>query len=115
MYFFAYANHNAVLNVIHEVKQPTKQKGNKIVNYTFIIELITYTTVLYSGYLSTFDLTNEIFIDREGQSFFLVMGKALYIVSLTCHIGLYYFISRPSIEMIVNEGNKFTETQYKNL
>lgn len=111
MYFFAYANHNAVLNVIHEVKEPSKKKGNRIVNYAFLIELVTYVIVIFSGYLSTFEKTKEIFIDRDGQSIFLVLGKQLYIVSLTCHIGLYYFISRPSIEMIVNKGVRFTERQ----
>lgn len=112
MYIFSFATHNAVLNVISEAKEPTKEKGRKIVNYSFIAEVSTYVIVLFTGYLSTFDDTNEIFLDRPGQSIFLVIGKALYIISLTCHIGLFYFISRPSIEMLVNRGRLFTDTQY---
>lgn len=109
MYFFAFANHNALLNVISELNKPTKEQGTKIVKYSFFAEFYIYLIVLFTGYLSTFDETNEIFIDRPGNSIFLVIGKILYIVSLTCHIGLYYFVCRPSIEMLVNDGKSFTE------
>jgi amino acid permease len=115
MYFFAYTNHNAVLNVIHETQEPTKSKGNKIIKYAFVIEFVTYVIVLFAGYFSTFDDTKEIFIDRDDQSIFLLFGKVLYTVSLTCHIGLFYFISKPSIEMLFNKGNQFTEKEYINI
>jgi amino acid permease len=111
MYFFAFANHNAILGVINEIKGQTEEKAYKIVKYTFQVELATYIIVLFTGYLSTFDETNEIFIDRPGVSIFLVIGKALYIITLTCHIGLYYFISRPSLEMAVHQGKRFTDNQ----
>ncbi len=64
MYYFAYANHNAVLNVLNEVKKSTKAIGKKIVKIAFYIEFLTNLVVIFSGYLSTLDRTNEIFIDR---------------------------------------------------
>jgi amino acid permease len=111
MYFFAFTNHNAVLHVVGDLKQPTKTKGNKIVRYAFTIEFIVYLTVSFTGYLSTFDETNEIFIDREGQSIFLLFGKILYIVSLSCHIALYCYVSKPSLEMFLNKGEQFNGSQ----
>jgi amino acid permease len=108
MYIFCYSSHNAILNVIVEVKNVTKVKGRKIAKTAFYIEFFVYTTVLFVGYLSTFENTNEIFIDRPDQTIYLVVGKLLYIISLTCHIALFYFISRPSIEMLLNKGKRFT-------
>jgi amino acid permease len=111
MYIFAYANHNAILNVVREVKEPTQEKGKKIVYSAFYIEFSVYLLVLITGYLSTFDETNEIFIDRKENNVFMFVGKILYMVALTCHIGLLYFISIPSIEMLVNSGNQFNQSQ----
>jgi len=107
IYFFSYANHNAVLNVINEVQNKNswtekegKSRGLRIANIQYAVLFLTYLTVMLTGYLSTFDQTNEIFLDRKGESIFIVIGKSFYILSLTCHIGLYYYISRPSIEKL---------------
>ncbi len=111
MYFFAFTNHNAILHVIADLNQPTEKTGNEIVRYAFTIEFIVYLTVSITGYLSTFDNTNEIFIDREGQSIFLLLGKLLYIVSLSCHIALYCYVSKPSLEMFLNNGKTFNNLE----
>jgi amino acid permease len=108
MYVFSYANHNAILNVINELQSPSREKGEKIRKYSYFIEFFIYSTILYIGYFSTFDETNEIFIDRPGESAFMIVGKGLYIISLTCHIGLFYFISKPSMSVIINNGLPFT-------
>jgi amino acid permease len=111
VYIFAFFNHNAILSVISEEKEPTKEKGFKIVNYTFIVQFSIYLLVLVTGYLSTFEETREIFIDRDRENIFIIIGKALYIIALTCHLGLLYFISVPSLEMLFNKGNKFNENE----
>jgi amino acid permease len=111
VYIFAFANHNAILNVISEVKHPTKRRGFRIVNNAFYTEFITYLLVLCTGYLSTYEETQEIFIDRDKENVFFIIGKGLYIVALTCHIGLLYFISVPSLEMLTNKGEKYNTKQ----
>lgn len=111
MYFFSFANHNAMLNVMSETDDPHDKKNNKkIIIAQFNILFWTYLTVMITGYLSTFEMTKEIFIDREGESFFMVIGKVCYNVSLICHIGLYYYISKPSIENLV-VGSELDEGQ----
>ena len=69
---------------------------------------------MFIGYLSTFENTNEIYIDRpnEGQS--ILLGKTLYIVGLTCDIGLYYYISRPQLEYFFykNLTDNFNKKRY---
>ena len=110
LYFFAFGNHNAILNVLSDLSNPSKKRCLKVLNYSFKVEFYVYVTVMIVGYFSTFQDTNEIFIDRPGQSIFLVIGKLLYIISLTCHIGLYYYISIPSFEVLFNKSEKFSES-----
>jgi amino acid permease len=111
VYIFAFSNHNAILNVISEVKNPIQIRGFRIINNAFYTEFLVYFIVLCTGYLSTFEETKEIFIDRDRDNIFLIIGKGLYIIALTCHIGLLYFISVPSLEMLINSGHKFTRKQ----
>lgn len=65
------------------------------------------------GYFSTYQETNEIFVDRMEEGIFMVVGKLLYVFSLSCHIGLYYYISRPSLEVLFNKSQQFSDKQYK--
>ncbi len=111
LYFFAFGNHNSILNVLSDLNNPTKKRCLKVVNFSFNIEFYVYITVMIIGYFSTFQDTNEIFIDRPGQSIFLVLGKILYIISLICHIGLYYYFTKPSFEVLFNKSEKFNESK----
>jgi len=109
VYFFAFANHNAILNILSDLKNPNKKRCMKVLNYSFNIEFYTYILIILVGYLSTYENTKEIFVDRPGESIFMVIGKVLYGISLTCHIGLYYYISRPGLEVLFNNAEKFSE------
>lgn len=114
MYFFCFSNHNVVLTIISDLKGDVEKKGNRVINIQFIIEFFCYLLVMFIGYLSTFENTNEIYIDRpnEGQS--ILLGKTLYIVGLTCDIGLYYYISRPQLEYFFykNLTDNFNKKRY---
>ena len=115
MFFFSFGNHNAILNVVKDLNNPTKRRGLKVVRYSFYIEFFVYLTVMLIGYLSTYEETNEIFIDRKNQSFFLIFGKMFYVIALTCHIGMFYYISKPSLQIYLTSGEDFTPKQYYNL
>jgi amino acid permease len=113
MYFFCFSNHNVALNIISELKGDKEKKGNNAINIQFYIEFILYLVVMFAGYLSTFNYTSEIYIDRPGEGMLIIIGEALYMIGLTCNIGLYYYISRPQIEMLyfhdmVNHFGDFT-------
>jgi amino acid permease len=108
MYIFAFNNHFAILNVVRQLVNPTKERARQTVRTAFFIEFIVYICVLFTAYFSTFQDTNEVFVDRADQSIFILIGKLGYIVSLTCHIALYYYISRPSLEVFLNNGEEFS-------
>jgi amino acid permease len=112
MFFFSFGNHNAILNVVKDLNNPTKKRAQKVVRYSFYIEFYVYLSTMLIGYFSTFENTNEIFIDRHDQSFFLLFGKMFYVIALTCHIGMYYYISKPSLQHYFNNGDDFNPKQY---
>ena len=111
MFFFSFGNHNAILNVVKDLKNPTIKRGKKVVHYSFYIEFFVYLTTMLIGYFSTYEDTKEIFIDRPNQSFFLLIGKMFYIVALTCHIGMFYYISKPSLQYYFNNGEDFSSSK----
>ena len=96
---------------MYELTNPTKKRCLKVATYSFNIEFYVYIIVILVGYLSTYQETKEIFIDRPWQSIFMLFGKLLYIISLTCHIGLYFYISRPSMEVLFNKSVPMSQTK----
>lgn len=112
MFFFSFGNHNALLNVLKDINNPTFKRSKKVVVYSFYIEFYVYLFTMFIGYFSTFENTKEIFIDRHEQSFFLLIGKLFYVVALICHIGMYLYISKPSLELVFNKGNAFENYEY---
>jgi amino acid permease len=109
LYFFAFGNHNIILDVLQDLSNPKKKRCLKVLNHSFNIQFYIYITVMFVGYFSTFQDTNEIFIDRQGQSIFLIIGKLFFNISLICNIGLYYYFSKPSFEVLFNNSEKFSE------
>ncbi len=63
---------------------------------------------MYLGYFSTLDQTNDIYIDRPYQSIYMILGKMLYVIPLLCNVGLYYFITKPYLEILFNSSIKFS-------
>jgi hypothetical protein len=60
---------------------------------------------MFIGYFSTFDDTDDIYINRADQSIFMIFGKATFIILLICNIGLYYYMNRYEFESVFNPEN----------
>jgi amino acid permease len=115
VFFFAFGNHTSILNVLYELKDKTTARIKMLVNYTYYLEFSLYLVVMLVGYFSTLDQTNEIYIDRPGQSIFMVIGKVLYALCMVCNIGLYYYMIRPNLEYLFNKSQTLTTRQYYNI
>jgi amino acid permease len=86
IFFFAFGNHSTIMKVA------------KLVRYTQGSEYVIYLVTMIVGYFSTFDQTNEIYINRENQSIFMIIGKIIFMLVMICNVGLYYYIVKPFIE-----------------
>lgn len=110
VFFFAFGNHTSLFNVLTELSNKTTKRLYMLINYSFIAEVTLYVIVMFIGYFSTLDKTNEVFIDREDQSIFMVIGKVFYLICLVCNTGLYYFMIRPSLEWFMLGDRQFSDT-----
>jgi amino acid permease len=106
IFFFAFGNHSTIMNVLNELSDKTPIRVHKLVNYTNFSELILYLITMLVGYFSTYENTNEIYLDRDYQSIFMIIGKVLFILTLTCNICLYFYMIRPYLEYLFNFGKK---------
>jgi amino acid permease len=78
---------------------------NKLAKYSFNLQLFLFIGVMFIGYFSTFDQTEDIYINRADQSIFMVIGKAFFIILLLCNIGLYYYMNRNDFENLIKTEN----------
>jgi amino acid permease len=111
LFFFAFGNHSTIMGTMKELAH--KAKINKLVYYTHRSEIIVYLITMLIGYFSTFDMTNEMYIKREGQGILMVIGKCLYIIVMIVNIALYYYMVKPYLEYklgIKNSGEEKSGT-----
>ena len=109
IYLFAFSNHSYIFNVLESAKENSYAASRVIIFYAFYIMFGVYLAILFISYFSTFQETNEIFIDRPGETFFMYIGKGLFCLSLICHIGMLFFASKVSIQNVFNRGNVFSK------
>ena len=62
---------------------------------------MTYIVIITIGYFSTYELTPEIFLNRKGESMFMVIAKLFYCMIVICDIALGYYMSKSGIEWTV--------------
>ena len=109
IYLISFSSHSFIFNVIANINQNNELKSRIVVFYAYFIQWFVYIIVLFIAYFSTFQNTNEIFIDRPNETIFMVIGKAIFCLGLICNIGMFYFTSKDCFQTIFNGGNKFNK------
>ncbi len=115
IFFFSFGNHSTILNAISELDPNTEKRIKILVNYTSFSETFLYLVTMLVGYFSTYDLTDEIYINRPYQSLFMIAGKILYMGVMICNIGLYYYMIKPYFEFKKEEDRFKLEQEGFNL
>ena len=88
------------MNTINELFPKTQRRIKKLVNYTSFSEIFFYLITILVGYFSTYNETDEIYINRSYQSTFMVIGKFLYMGVMICNVCLYYYMIKPYLEYV---------------
>lgn len=84
---------------------------HKLISYTFYSEVFIYLIVMLVAYFSTYEKTNQIFLDRGDTNIFFIIGKFFYVICLVCNVGLYYYMIRPSLECVLKNNKEFTKLE----
>lgn len=111
VFFIAFGNHSTILAVINEVKNKNLDRVNKVGRRTFFGEFFIYIAICFMSFFSTYDKTNEIFLVRPHLSMLMMIGEILMVVLMICNVSLYYFTTTPTMELLLNDNNKFTNKQ----
>lgn len=111
VFFIAFGNHSTILSVIDEIKNKNADRVTNVGKRTFYAEVFIYIVIFFVSYFSTFNKTEEIFLVRPHLSLLMMLGELFMLLLMICNISLYYFTTYPTLELLLNDGVKFSEKQ----
>ena len=110
-FMFGFASHNGIFQVFVELKRPSSKRYHKILERSFVIELVLYLSIAYCGYFSTFDKTKDIFLYRDDledfkPDYFMKIAKFTLFICLHCTMAINYNIMRMSFKSMIFNGKE---------
>jgi vesicular inhibitory amino acid transporter len=106
-FFIAFGNHSTILSVIYEIQNKTKNRVQNAGRLTFYSELVIYLIIMFISFFSTFDYTNEIYLDRPHVSKLMIIGELFMMILMICNISLYYYMMIPLLQLFFNDNKPF--------
>ena len=110
IFLFGFSCHNGILNVLEEMKNPNKKRCNKVLNISFVLEVILYGTIGFCGYFSTLSKTPDYFLTREDlpyfKDYFIILAQFTLFICLHCSCAVNFNIMRWSVQNICLNGKK---------
>jgi amino acid permease len=105
IFMFVFGTHNAIFQVFNELRQPTLERCQKILNRSFLFEFVLYILTAFAGYFSTFDKTPDIFLERPDlenfkPDYFVKFSKLTLFICFHCSMALTNNIMRQSTKFL---------------
>jgi amino acid permease len=104
-FMFGFASHNGIFQVFTELKRPSITRNYKVLNRSFIIEIVLYVSIAFGGYFSTFSETKDVFLERPDlpgfNDIFIQIAKISLFICLHCTMAINYNIMRMSFRSIL--------------
>jgi amino acid permease len=114
-FMFGFASHNGIFQVFTELKRPSVMRYYKVLDRSFIIEIILYVSIAFGGFFSTFLATKDVFLDRpdlEGfNDVFVQIAKITLFICLHCTMAINYNIMRMSFKSMLYGGEEIPFTK----
>jgi amino acid permease len=108
-FMFGFASHNGIFQVFTELKRPSVIRYYKVLDRSFIIEIILYVSIAFGGFFSTFLDTRDVFLDRIDLEGFIdipvQIAKISLFVCLHCTMAINYNIMRMSFKSMFFNGD----------
>lgn len=108
-FMFGFASHNGIFQVFTELKRPSVIRYYKVLQRSFIIEIILYISIAFGGFFSTFKETKDVFLDRPDlpgfNDFLIQISKISLFICLHCTMAINYNIMRMSFKSMFFKGN----------
>jgi amino acid permease len=109
-FMFGFASHNGIFQVFTELGRPSVRRYHKVLNRSFLVELVLYIAISFCGYFSTFDDTPDIFLKRDDipgfNDYFIQIAKVTLFICLHCIMAINYNIMRMSLRTMFFDGEQ---------
>ena len=104
IFIFGFSSHNGVLQIFSELNRKSKVRAAKILNRSFIMEIILYSCIAFGGYFSFLSGTKDNILSNYGvDDKFIVVSKVSLFVTLHCSIAFSYNLIRGSYQSMFGE------------
>jgi amino acid permease len=109
-FLFGFSNHNALFDVINELKRPNSRRTIKLINSSTILLSIFYLLIILTGYLSFFDKVEDTLITRQNlksfpNDYLIEISKWALVFCLNCCCAINYNIMRQSYNILLFNGS----------
>lgn len=105
IFLFGFTSHNGIFQVFQELERPGKRRCRKVINRSFIIELVFYFLLSLAGFLSSFYQTPDVFLKRKNligfNDYFIIIVRILLVLTMNSTIAVNYNVMRMSINSMV--------------
>lgn len=109
-FMFGFASHNGIFQVFSELKRPSVIRYYKVLDRSFIIEIILYVSIAFGGFFSTFYETSDVFLNRPDldgfNDIFVQIAKITLFICLHCTMAINYNIMRMSFKSMFYNGQE---------
>jgi len=104
IFSFGFSCHNGIFPIYQELKDPSVRRSNKVLNRSFILEVVLYLMIGYAGFFSLFYDVPDVFIRRKDlpgfNDYFIKLAKILLIICLHCVMAIQHNIMRLSFKFM---------------
>jgi amino acid permease len=116
IYLFGFCSHNGMFQVFIELNRPSKNRYAKILNRSFLLEIVLYLSIGFSGYFSFLGATTDnILSNYDIDDKFILVSKISLFICLHCSMAINYNIMRASYESILLKPGEKKFTFFKDL
>jgi amino acid permease len=108
IFLFGFCSHNGMFQVFIELNRPSKSRYAKILDRSFMLEILLYLSIGFAGYFSFLGgTTDNILSNYAVDDTFILISKISLFICLHCSMAINYNIMRASYEsMLLKTGEK---------
>jgi len=113
---FGFSSHNGIFQIYIELKKPSAERYAKVLNRSFILEVILYLFMCIGGYLSFLGKTQDnILKNFDATDVSILISKIALFICLHCSMAINYNIMRQSYKSFFLKDEQEEFTWYKDL
>lgn len=97
VFLFGFSSHNGIFQIYVELKKPSAERYSKVLNRSFLLEVVLYLFISLGGFLSFLSHTKDnVLRNYDSKDTAVLISKLTLFICLHCSMAINYNIMRQS-------------------